>query len=63
MHVGVVATPTLLVTLLEVTLQILKELLTPAFVEAGVGMTVPVAYHQIAEKHTAQVSRMGYTIT
>jgi hypothetical protein len=52
----------LLLALLEVAFQVLKELLSPASVVSGVGMSVPVSYHQIAEEHTAKMGSMGYAV-
>ena len=60
MHVGVLVL--MLLPLVEVALQVLEELLAAAAVETGVGVLVPVADHQEAEEHTAQMGRVGHAV-
>ena len=62
MHVGMVLTPVLLLSLLEVAFQVLEELLPPSAIESRTGMTVPIADHQESEEHTAKVGCVCYTV-
>ena len=62
MHVIIVVLLVLALTLFEVTFQVLEELLPSSAVESRTGMTVPIAYHQESEEHTAKVGCVCYTV-
>ena len=51
-----------LLSLFKVAPQVLKELLSTATVVVGVGVFVPITYHEIAEEHASQMGRVSHTV-